>query len=86
MKKSRLVKILQWLCNRCNDLLHDMNSKVLVWGGQTESGVDIGENVQNYDTEMVSVGAVLGEVVVEARETLKPCLIVDGLECLDLWW
>jgi hypothetical protein len=72
MEKARLVKILQWLCNRRNDLLHDMNSKILVWGGQTEGGVDIGENVQNYDAEMVSVCAGLGKVVVEARQALRP--------------
>lgn len=85
MEKACLVKILQWLCNRRNDLLHDMNSKILVWGGQTEGGVDIGENVQKYDAEMLSVGAGLGEVVVEAREALILCLVVDGLECLDFW-
>ena len=78
-----MVKILQWLCNRRNDLLHDMNSKILVWGGETEGGVDIGENVQSYDAEMISMGAGFGEVVEEAREALRPCLIVDGLECPD---
>jgi hypothetical protein len=86
MEKARLVKILQWLCNRRNDLLHDMNSKIFVWGGQTEGSIDIGENVQSYNAEMVSVGAGFGEVVVEARQALIACLFGDGLECLDFRW
>lgn len=86
MEKARLVKILQWLCNRRNDLPHDMNSKIFIWGGQTEGSVDIGENVQSYNAEVVSVGAGFGEVVVEARQAFVPCLVGDGLECLDFRW
>jgi len=86
MEKARLVKILQWLCNRRNDLLHDMSSKIFVWGSQTEGGVDIWENIQSYDAEMVSMGAGLGEVLVEARQALIPCLVGDRLQCLDFRW
>ena len=60
-----------------------MDSQALVWRGEPECAVDVGEDIQSHDAEVGPVSAGLGKGVIEERQVVEPRPGFDELERLD---
>ena len=59
-----------------------MDSQALVWRGEPECVVDVGEDIQSHDTEVGPVSAGLVKGVIEERQVVEPRPGFDKFEFL----